>query len=820
MSGGMSHISGWEYQRKTYQGGEGYQKPNNSNHVREFRPPELFASELDGPAEATHNPVALPATTQTHDYESVWDSMNEPLTRPESPSKDSLRFQIDSRVGSPLSNIENPQPTLSSSMSGFLPIENQDPARSSSSNHNILPLYFGESEGIHSLLNSRGLNGSDFPSPEENSPPEGRIDTTNAAPPNGRSPEKNNLSIINPSSSLKSLKKHSPKSIPTKPPTGHKTEPSSIILDTYSTEPITGAVHYPESTLEKQPLGGFPEHLQTSSDSQDQQPALAALSSHQQSIFNPTERQEPVLVTQDHSELSPDKPDNPEHITQQWDDREPIRYSEHQKSILVAPNPPGLISDEQSHQEFMPEERGQCGLVLEEKRHISSTTKGPDSPGKFSGFPNYPTAISDTQSRSESIKSHGFNKSRDQQPPYHREARLHRLRWRSLKTRALISEKRTGLRRLRNKMSDADADFVKLCRQRWLNGSQDELALKAGFEKLQATRNGYGPLEEEYNMLEERLDREEFELAELEEKMLKNSTPVSASQDTDLELQSSSSDESDSETSEAMKEQQNPLYKEFMSRLGDAGIHREAYSYLLFEHENLLEAEEVSQRYGREFPIKDQIALAKFDAREAKMLEEQREIDTDLERLRQECIRTGLLPGETSEEIDILQTSDGSVDPEPAEYYTFSQLLDQPGEIEDEKRSKELLTQFKSGDTGDRITRWLLHKLRSSCSEVELLARFTDGLDRTVDTRKWQEEVLYFWFLDSAILPPSAYELDPTVTAVPSPTLTDLSKVQHKLFGEKHFIELVVRSSSLSSALEFGMLLKIARMKGRSAVTR
>jgi hypothetical protein len=179
----------------------------------------------------------------------------------------------------------------------------------------------------------------------------------------------------------------------------------------------------------------------------------------------------------------------------------------------------------------------------------------------------------------------------------------------------------------------------------------------------------------------------------------------------------------------------------------------------------------------------------------------------------------GLLPKEAGEESDILQTSNGLVDPEKAEYAKFSQLLDLPGMDEDEKRSKELLSEFNSGDTGDRITRWLLHKLRSSCSEVELLSRFTDGLDRPVDIQKWQEEVLYFWFMDSAMLPPSAYELDPTVTAVPSSNVTDPEKVEHKPFGEKHYIELVVRSSSMLSALEFGMLLKITRMRGRSAVS-
>ena len=305
--------------------------------------------------------------------------------------------------------------------------------------------------------------------------------------------------------------------------------------------------------------------------------------------------------------------------------------------------------------------------------------------------------------------------------------------------------------------------------------------------------------------------------------MFKNGVPIPESHDSDLESQSDSSDESDSENLEIIAEQQDPLLKEFMSRLGDASLRREAYAYLRSGHDNLLEALEVSQRYGRELLEEDQTTLAKFYAKEAKMSEELRQIDADVDRLRLECIRKGLLKGLLAEDEgdknDILRTSDGVVGPEQAEYNKYPLLLERPGEDEDERRSKELLSEFRSGDTGDRITRWLLHKLRSSCSEVELLKRFTPGLDRTVDTNKWQEEVLYFWFIDSANLPPSAYELEPTFTAISSTRLTDPNKAPPKLFGEKHFIQLVVRSSSLSRSLEFGMWLKLVHLKRRSAVT-
>jgi len=61
----------------------------------------------------------------------------------------------------------------------------------------------------------------------------------------------------------------------------------------------------------------------------------------------------------------------------------------------------------------------------------------------------------------------------------------------------------------------------------------------------------------------------------------------------------------------------------------------------------------------------------------------------------------------------------------------------------------------------------------SSSIEVELLARFSrasspDGNENdpwppSDTSERWQEEVLYFWFIDDANLPPSAYEATATM---------------------------------------------------------
>jgi hypothetical protein len=152
--------------------------------------------------------------------------------------------------------------------------------------------------------------------------------------------------------------------------------------------------------------------------------------------------------------------------------------------------------DRQDYPEIIPEKLGHLQLMLEGQDYQEHIAKEPDSSEHISDGRNYP------QSRSESIKSHETLMGRDQQPHVRREARLHRFRWRSLKTRALVSEKRTELHLARSKMSDADAEFLKLNREGLIYGSHDDSALKASLKKLQDTRDKYGLLEEAYNTLE------------------------------------------------------------------------------------------------------------------------------------------------------------------------------------------------------------------------------------------------------------------------------------------------------------------------------
>lgn len=60
-------------------------------------------------------------------------------------------------------------------------------------------------------------------------------------------------------------------------------------------------------------------------------------------------------------------------------------------------------------------------------------------------------------------------------------------------------------------------------------------------------------------------------------------------------------------------------------------------------------------------------------------------------------------------------------------------------------------TLMKGADnTPDYINQWLIHRLRTSPLEAELLLAVCESAFRVVNLRRWQEEVLYYWRLDDA----------------------------------------------------------------------
>ncbi|KAK4044850.1 hypothetical protein C8A01DRAFT_42459 [Parachaetomium inaequale] len=56
----------------------------------------------------------------------------------------------------------------------------------------------------------------------------------------------------------------------------------------------------------------------------------------------------------------------------------------------------------------------------------------------------------------------------------------------------------------------------------------------------------------------------------------------------------------------------------------------------------------------------------------------------------------------------------------------------------------------KAANKPDYINQWLIHRLRTSALEAELMLAVCEGVFKVVNLRRWQEEVLYYWRLDEA----------------------------------------------------------------------
>ncbi|EAQ86055.1 predicted protein [Chaetomium globosum CBS 148.51] len=56
----------------------------------------------------------------------------------------------------------------------------------------------------------------------------------------------------------------------------------------------------------------------------------------------------------------------------------------------------------------------------------------------------------------------------------------------------------------------------------------------------------------------------------------------------------------------------------------------------------------------------------------------------------------------------------------------------------------------KAENKPDYINQWLIHRLRTSPIEAELMLAVCEGVFKVVNLRRWQEEVLYYWRLDEA----------------------------------------------------------------------
>jgi hypothetical protein len=207
----------------------------------------------------------------------------------------------------------------------------------------------------------------------------------------------------------------------------------------------------------------------------------------------------------------------------------------------------------------------------------------------------------------------------------------------ALGTRLKAHESRSIMRQDRQVLGDKDAQFMQELRNVLLTSPDEKFrTLLDMCEEMQTLRNELLPKEDDYNMLEDQLNSEEFELQETGEKLLNLLGGVRNSLLSDNDLSSVLEEEVtelDLVTSLGSGTQR-PEVREYLSRLGDRDIVQERLSELRHERATLVEEEKTRARVQMVLGEESQKFLDTFDVRHDELQDELVAVEDDLARLR------------------------------------------------------------------------------------------------------------------------------------------------------------------------------------------
>ncbi|KAF4637805.1 hypothetical protein G7Y89_g281 [Cudoniella acicularis] len=367
--------------------------------------------------------------------------------------------------------------------------------------------------------------------------------------------------------------------------------------------------------------------------------------------------------------------------------------------------------------------------------------------------------------------------------------RLRSLRINVIRLRLQLRTKRKELREKESAKIVADEAFMRCVRQTMalpltpdFNMEPTSSApLNQYFAAMQQARDDYGPLEYDYNRLEDSLDEAEFELAKIEGRLYRNN-PLEVT-DSELSMppihKTAASSGSDLELSLDGHENYHPLHAEYLSRLGDLDLAIESYHNTKQELEILLQEQETRSRLGIELNEDQRFSLEDLPLRETALQEEITELETEIDQLRSRCLEEGIDIDESSDWTSSADARGAPINGDsgstknlnipdirrpPSEYSHSMFPLLFPESDDGKAHLKDLITEFDEGNKNDRINRWLLYTLRTSPLEVDLLAlvflqlaNILDFRQWCTDLHQWQLHVLSLWEKDGANRSPEAF---------------------------------------------------------------
>jgi hypothetical protein len=395
--------------------------------------------------------------------------------------------------------------------------------------------------------------------------------------------------------------------------------------------------------------------------------------------------------------------------------------------------------------------------------------------------------------------------------------KLRALRSSVLRHRAQLRLKRRDLKKKQLAKNSADEIFMKYVRSKRSSVQQDHTSqhdqlfspiLDSYYDAMQIARDLYGPAEDDYDILEDRVDEEEFELAKIEGRIYNakgQEVVVAAAGQSlaavDTRRPSPVPPDSLLGLSTDISEEYHPLHASYLSRLGDLDLARERHQNMTQDHESLTALQKSRRSVGLELDETTASFLAQFPAQDSALLGEIGEIEADVQRLKAECLAEGIDIEESDHEsyqdrsgagddrgsnddADIVLPDKTSVQLK-MESSTFPLLL--PESVEDKAKLGDLITDFDEGNKSDRINRWIQYQLQISPLQVELLVRvflqvlnILDLRQWKLDKYQWQCSVIFCWASDEANKPPDAFQPIQTEASVAQvhPSITTRGRSQ------------------------------------------
>ncbi|KAL5323545.1 hypothetical protein ACEPPN_008084 [Leptodophora sp. 'Broadleaf-Isolate-01'] len=387
--------------------------------------------------------------------------------------------------------------------------------------------------------------------------------------------------------------------------------------------------------------------------------------------------------------------------------------------------------------------------------------------------------------------------------------RLRSLRANALRTRSLLRTKRKLLQDKQSAKAAADEAFMRYVREHVSASEFTTLSTKSDtldqlFNNMQETRDMFGPLQNEYDEIEETLDDMEFEMAMIEGRIHKDTTissPETPSQDRQKDPIGKASPLAPSsfmDFGSDSTEDYHPLHAQYLSRLGDLDLARERLQDMRQEMQALLSSKETRLNVGLDLHESLQTILAELPEQISASRDEIVEIEKDVERLYSICLAAGIdvdnlgdrnepSTAEDNEEREANNaakiTNKGGdilddVLPFPStdtqnSQSTFPLLL--PRTEDEEAKLSSLTPKFDESNKGGQINHWLLDELHTSRLRISLLYRITDEIflqcNLNLNIQSWQVDVLQFWAKDETSRPTApidTYAYSSTVRSHPS----------------------------------------------------